>query len=345
MSSHTSIKNKLKPVTWVSIILIVLGILLVGISFLNLWIVSNNITEIVIQIIRSISCVMIATGILRLLVDRFDMNIYYGIERPPPSLYLKSTKSQVYMLGITLKDFHDDRDCGNMLIKMSDNREKIAVNYRFLLLYPLSLEFSLREKEENVASRDLINECHETLRQLMHVRGIVLNNNKKNKCSIKFYVISPRRSTIIADKDIFVGPYFFGKKGSSTKWMQIINTRMSNQYRNEFDEIWDKSSEEYLYEKYSEDKIENGYKDLVFKPIAIFTADLSSDPNYLTVTFIDQSMNNPTSWKWTFGDGETAEIQHPTHTYNRSGSYSVELKVKNSKGEDTKQKNVNIPST
>jgi PKD repeat protein len=46
------------------------------------------------------------------------------------------------------------------------------------------------------------------------------------------------------------------------------------------------------------------------------------------VTFQDLSGGEPTSWRWTFGDGTASSQQHPTHRYGRSGNYVVELTVR-----------------
>ncbi|MEE2931384.1 MAG: S8 family serine peptidase [Bacteroidota bacterium] len=69
-------------------------------------------------------------------------------------------------------------------------------------------------------------------------------------------------------------------------------------------------------------------------PLAQFSA---SETNSCTgvITFIDQSSNMPNSWVWDFGDGNTSNIQNPTHNYLSSGSYDVSLIVSNSLGVDT----------
>jgi PKD repeat protein len=55
------------------------------------------------------------------------------------------------------------------------------------------------------------------------------------------------------------------------------------------------------------------------------------------VRFIDTSVGNPTSWSWDFGDGQSSGEQNPPlHFYNRDGSYTVSLTVKNIFGQDTR---------
>lgn len=54
-----------------------------------------------------------------------------------------------------------------------------------------------------------------------------------------------------------------------------------------------------------------------------------------SVTFTDQTSNNPTSWLWDFGDGSTSTQQNPVHTYTSSGNYSVQLTASNPYGNNS----------
>ena len=85
----------------------------------------------------------------------------------------------------------------------------------------------------------------------------------------------------------------------------------------------------------SDTEIKTGYIEAGTDPIADFSID--SDINYITHTFefTDKSLNNPTSWLWDFGDGETSTEQNPTHTYTGAQSYWVTLTVTNTYGTDT----------
>ncbi len=53
------------------------------------------------------------------------------------------------------------------------------------------------------------------------------------------------------------------------------------------------------------------------------------------VSFRDLSPNNPTSWLWDFGDGQTSEEANPIHIYQESGWYDVQLIACNDLGCDT----------
>lgn len=70
-------------------------------------------------------------------------------------------------------------------------------------------------------------------------------------------------------------------------------------------------------------------------PVADFTYTPASIECVDTVSFSDQSTENPTSWLWDFGDGSTSTLQNPTHIYTASGTYSVTLVATNSLGSDT----------
>jgi PKD repeat protein len=56
---------------------------------------------------------------------------------------------------------------------------------------------------------------------------------------------------------------------------------------------------------------------------------------YETVQFIDDSADSDgyiTVWNWDFGDGGYAVIQNPTHTYNETGIYEIQLTVIDNNG-------------
>jgi|GEM_PF-1841684 len=69
---------------------------------------------------------------------------------------------------------------------------------------------------------------------------------------------------------------------------------------------------------------------------ASFTADTTGGVAPLTVRFTDTSSNSPSSWLWTFGDGNTSTDQNPIHTYTLPGNYTVTLSVNG--GEETHTK-------
>jgi PKD repeat protein len=80
--------------------------------------------------------------------------------------------------------------------------------------------------------------------------------------------------------------------------------------------------------------------EVVVAPVANFTASATSVTEGSTVTFTDQSTNDPTSWSWSFDGGtpSTSTAQNPTVTYNTAGTYDVTLTATNSAGSDSETK-------
>ena len=73
------------------------------------------------------------------------------------------------------------------------------------------------------------------------------------------------------------------------------------------------------------------FEEVVAKPVARFTANITSGPAQLTVAFTDTS-TGADSWSWDFGDGTTSAEQNPTHTYTKPGTCTVTLTVTNDAG-------------
>ena len=66
------------------------------------------------------------------------------------------------------------------------------------------------------------------------------------------------------------------------------------------------------------------------QPEACFECNTTSIQTDMDIQFTDNSTdpeNNPVSWLWNFGDGNTSEIQNPTHKYATAGDYNVTLTV------------------
>ncbi len=70
-------------------------------------------------------------------------------------------------------------------------------------------------------------------------------------------------------------------------------------------------------------------------PVAGFAYSPASPSTTDTLEFTDQSTDadgQVVAWAWDFGDGATADVQNPQHSYSRSGSYTVTLVVKDDDG-------------
>ncbi len=77
-------------------------------------------------------------------------------------------------------------------------------------------------------------------------------------------------------------------------------------------------------------------------PVADFTADPTTGPALLFVSFTDTSTNTPTSWSWDFGDDGTSSEQNPTHLYTAEGIYTVTLMACNADGCSSSEIKVNF---
>ncbi|MCB9235081.1 MAG: PKD domain-containing protein [Bacteroidia bacterium] len=75
-------------------------------------------------------------------------------------------------------------------------------------------------------------------------------------------------------------------------------------------------------------------------PLAGYTYFL----NGLSAAFTDVSSGG-TSWNWNFGDGNSSNLQNPTHNYASNGNYPVTLIVSNACGADTFSNSVFINCT
>lgn len=68
------------------------------------------------------------------------------------------------------------------------------------------------------------------------------------------------------------------------------------------------------------------FYEIPVSPTALFDFTLLANG---PVTFMDNSENVPTSWRWDFGDGNTSTQQNPTHEFDSTGTYNVCLTVEN----------------
>ena len=66
---------------------------------------------------------------------------------------------------------------------------------------------------------------------------------------------------------------------------------------------------------------------------AAFRADKRVGKAPLTVNFYDSTSGGPIQWLWTISDGTTYNTRLLKKTFKRSGTYSVTLWVRNSKGQ------------
>ena len=72
-------------------------------------------------------------------------------------------------------------------------------------------------------------------------------------------------------------------------------------------------------------------------------AEFAATVNNRTASFTDQSLGDPTTFSWTFGDGTAGStIRNPEHAYATAGIYNVTLTVTRPALSDTPQESASV---
>jgi len=85
--------------------------------------------------------------------------------------------------------------------------------------------------------------------------------------------------------------------------------------------------------------------DAVVAPVAAFICTPTNVTLGVYTACTDLSSNNPDTWLWDFGDGNTSTTQNPSYTYPAIGTYNVSLWVNNTVGGDWENKTSYITVT
>jgi agmatine deiminase len=80
-------------------------------------------------------------------------------------------------------------------------------------------------------------------------------------------------------------------------------------------------------------------------PTADFSSDSTTGEAPHAVQFSDLSLNAPTAWEWSFGDGGMANDQSPNHIYAAEGTYTVTLTAASASGSHTlvRTEHISVP--
>ncbi len=81
--------------------------------------------------------------------------------------------------------------------------------------------------------------------------------------------------------------------------------------------------------------IERLYNHIIPDREIMFYADTISGHVPLGIQYTAMSDREVTSWEWNFGDGGTAYVQNPTHTYTKAGCFDVTLTITHDQGSRT----------
>ena len=128
------------------------------------------------------------------------------------------------------------------------------------------------------------------------------------------------------------------------KWLDSIEniTIEKDKYTDVIEYVRQNMPEEIGVASWTEDKVREIVKDWLIKedkPIynlkAKFTYKKQSEHIPLQIQFIDESEGNPVSWEWNFdvhGTGDVSNDKYPDYIYEKSGIYTVSLKVTDANG-------------
>jgi|GEM_PF-1090615 len=117
-------------------------------------------------------------------------------------------------------------------------------------------------------------------------------------------------------KNIIGGPYLGGNywaKPDGTGWSQVHPDRGDGFCNASY--VFDDLNADYL----------PLHTYLGPDPVAGFNATPCTGYAPLTVQFQDASAGNVTAWYWSFGDGQSSDLQNPAHVYGAAGTYTVTL--------------------
>jgi PKD repeat protein len=81
-------------------------------------------------------------------------------------------------------------------------------------------------------------------------------------------------------------------------------------------------------------RVEMRFNSPLITPTSAFSCTPTSGIHPLFVTCTDASLGTPTTWNWSFNDGNVSHLQNPTNTFGTVGSYDVNLTVCNPAGCD-----------
>jgi hypothetical protein len=209
-------------------------------------IVNQKIEDFFEKLIIDLTNFWLITLVISYLYYRFETKKLNPIRRPKMKEYVPYIHSQFDISGISLNDFNIQQDAVEELIRNGINNN---VRYRFLLCNPKSQHLLQRAEEEgekivgtgDSASFTLKRKCKNTIKNLMEIKKSIEKGNSESIVQIRIHDKIPRRSVIITDEKLFVGPYFYQKKGTETAWADIPNIPLRYEYIDEFNILFNEA--------------------------------------------------------------------------------------------------------
>jgi hypothetical protein len=161
---------------------------------------------------------------------------------------------------------------------------------------------------------------------------------------------SKMQAVMLDDQGNFVWPEQF--IDLSTYQSQKLHNVMTDYYMGQWVAVWEDQRTDGG-DIYAQNIQLDGSLGVVMNqpPVADFTWAPSNPTTQDVVQFTDLSydpVGDIVNWTWEFGDGNTSNLQHPTHQYSNPGTYTVWLTVKDNDGANdsvSKDVLVNNPAT
>lgn len=193
------------------------------------------------------------SGVERIYPSRVEIDNYRAddfkerIIKEFNSLIIKNEKTQIKMLGISLRAFFCNLgEFSDLIEKMMKNSN---ISFEILLINPFSNQAGYRaERESNITFSDVKNLIQSQL--FLDIQQCVHNLKKLNckRISVRFYDTSPSCMLLFVNRSVFMEAYHYGKAGvGGTKGGKVPVLEFkkeSNAYQElegHFSYVWKKS--------------------------------------------------------------------------------------------------------
>jgi len=144
--------------------------------------------------------------------------------RPPISEYLGMMKSDLRMMGVSLRDvYNKPEEFDENTRKIYEQTRNRPLNFKFLLLDPESEYLRLRAREEGKDIVDFWKEIRDTIKELKTFKFHDTRSHPNVNVKVYTYDTPATHSLIWVDKMMYVGPYLRKRPGYETLWVKTIS--------------------------------------------------------------------------------------------------------------------------
>jgi len=154
-----------------------------------------------------------------------------------------------------------------------------------------------------------------------------------NKVPIVTFTFSPSNPSI--QDTINITDYSYDRDGTITSWFWDFGDGTNSTTQNPTHSFTEKGDWQIALTVADNEGAENSTIHTVtmsnLQPEACFECNITDFVIDTEIQFLDTSLdpeNKSISWFWDFGDGNTSDIQAPTHKFSALGDYNVTLTIK-----------------